>query len=270
LIWYFAQINVGVAFVVEGRLNKSTFSEVIEKNVLQRIGRNGKPEFSELRQYFYSWRDFTFWKKDPKFHIGNHVFENTSRLTENEFPGITGQVFAEKWAPKRSPWKFIVFPNYVKAGNPLSLSIVIFCAHHGLGDGEGLFKTFFKFIFDEPVETSVAELPPGMLSKGPSPVFPFDIIRDYFRSYDVNAFHSAKLKISKERQVWFHPETIPLKPIDEIKFKLNVSRTAVMLSAIGGGIRKYMELNGFQPPEHLHLLNPIFLPRKKNGPTNNR
>ncbi len=245
---------------------------MIENQVLKKVTADGKLQFPELRQYFFPWMGFTFWKNDRFFDIQNHIFENTSLLTDQEFPRAVNEAFDEKWPQDRSPWKFLVFPNYRKSEEPGTKTVIVFYAHHGLGDGEGFFQTFFKHIFDEPVNDSIATLPFGMLTQPSSETYPypFDIISDYFRSSDDNQLHPPGKQLSKRRQVVYHTHRIPLKPIEEVKLRLNVSTTGVILSAIGGGIRRYMELGGLVPPEYLHLLHPTFLPREGDGVTNNR
>jgi hypothetical protein len=243
---------------------------LVEREVLQKVSADGELQFPKLRQYFFPWMGFTFWKQDSSFDIQNHIFENTSLLTAQELPMAVDEFFNEKWPQDRSPWRFLIFPSYTKVDEPGTKSVVVFCAHSGLGDGEALYRTFFKPLLDGPVNGSIAGVPLGILSQPPTHTYPFDIVLDYFRSSDNNQLHSIGEPLSKRRQAWYHIQKIPLKAIEEVKLKLNVSTSGIVLSAIGGGIRRYMELWGIEPPEYLHLVRPTFFPRASDSVTHSR
>ncbi len=194
------------------------------------MSADGKLRFPELRQYFFPWMGFTFWKTDRSFDIQNHIFEKTFLLRDQELTIAVYEIFDKKWPQDRSPWRFSIFSNYTKTDEPGTNSVVVFCAQHGLGDGEGFYRTFFKHIFDETVKGSIPEVPFGMLSKKLTETYPFDIISDFFSSSDDNQLHSPEKQLSKRRHAWYHPHKIPLQPIEEIKFRLNVSTTGIILS----------------------------------------
>ncbi|ODM90900.1 O-acyltransferase WSD1 [Orchesella cincta] len=223
-------------------------------------------DYPELKQYVERWNGFLFWKNDLNFSIENHVRSHEleghsdSEFDENQRQFVRN-LLNKPFHPKRSPWEWFVIKNYKNASLEKEsehgeMTLNIFRFHHCLGDGYSFARALMEKLIETPFETPFDKLPPSQPSAFWSkdtflaalylPLqFSLDM-RNVFELFYASQLYTRKTPLhalDEEDSLNYkkHAVCIPIKRIKEIKKKLGVSFTGVLLAALSAGITKLLQ-----------------------------
>jgi hypothetical protein len=273
---------LGVA-VVEGDIDVDS----LQKDVLRRVvnAKNSKGEFMypEFQQYFSRWGGFLFWKWEKDFKIEDHVsvheISETQKMSEMDVINIRIQLIAKPYKKGISPWEFVVVRNYHPV-NPLMIdydnnrkndddpkspkSVLIMRIHHGVTDGYSLLKLFLHTMQSE--KLTLEKIPqPKFHQRNPLKTLayytwailcvPYYVTKQLLTTRDDNYFHPKGVAL--KRRCHAAMTTMPVSVVREIREKNTVTFSAVLMSALAGGIRNYMLANGIEIPESMHVTTPL-------------
>jgi len=74
-------------------------------------------------------------------------------------------------------------------------------------------------------------------------------------TYDNNTFHPKGVQLTRDTHA--AGDSVPVSVIKNIRSKHGVTFSAVVMSALAGGIRKFMLVNDMKIPEKMHIVTPL-------------
>ncbi|CAG7729993.1 unnamed protein product [Allacma fusca] len=263
--------NLCVWLTVDGDVNIDQFRDSFYKDIILRESQQGKLADPEFQQYYYKWLGFLFWKWEDNFDVKYHVrpyFEpETTKVTTLE--EITEIIKKLTWSPfkeKTSPWEFLFVPKCEYDSREPKL-VALFRFHHGLSDGFSILRLLLNKVCGVSMGT-IAQ--PENFSKsrkrriGDLLTFPFlapyQFCKMLVHALDRNDWHKIKDRDLARPFNFAFSERIPTEFVKAVKSMHDVSFTAVVISAIAGGIRKAMIQEGLKVPKNISAGVPVPMP----------
>lgn len=253
-----------VDLILEGTL---TLNEAIQQLTIELLhaSDNGKLRFPELRQYVERWLGFLFWKQDFQFNIQNHITMHKleENCTEEEAERFASQLIEDQlnrpFPPKKSPWEVHFVQNYKMAGeNNEKTTLAVFRFQHTMGDGYAILYTLVEALGKTPLSNmafqphastttfknippwySIIKIPQLMVLLVKNIVLDNDYLMSIFARPKSPWFVSDDKKLWK--QLYTRSKLISIDKFKEIKNRLGVSFTGVILSAVSAGVSKSLK-----------------------------
>ncbi|CAL8085115.1 unnamed protein product [Orchesella dallaii] len=239
-----------VQMVLDGKLTVEEMEDIINKNWL----RNNS--YSRLKQYVEPFMGFMFWKRDTEFNLKNHLKSHTLENNDENQMDVDQKVcqFLEKllnkqFKPKTSPWEFYIINNYKneQLKNQCAkeeMTLLIFRIHHSLADGFSILYTVIEDLFETPLPKIAPATP--KLSATQKIMFAFSTLfripQDYAKFVGLPLYPRTPLYTPDERRecelLYERNVSIPLQRVKDIKNKLGVSFTGVLLTTVSAAIAK--------------------------------
>lgn len=269
--------------------------QVFQKEVLQTKNKKGQLSFQRLTYYFESWMGFTFWKRDENFQIEKHVrecypsefdptFQNDS-ITEEQLMHSLGSLATKPFPKYMSPWEILVIRNYRKLPSRLhknyypTVSIptvdtdsekdiefaMVLRMHHALGDGFSTMKLFvqnicgdYKALMPVPLEHKLSLFQKLLQTSALIFLTGYNQFSQFILNVDRSAWHLPYDKLTKQWQ-FAMTEKISLNTVKSISKQQGVCVTAVLISALAGGIHNFLEIKrkGLKNKEVMRATGPM-------------
>ncbi|CAL8084793.1 unnamed protein product [Orchesella dallaii] len=241
--------------IVDGKVTTEELEELIKSKWL----KTKEQIYPELTQYLDSWMGFMFWKPDLRFNLKHHLKSHTivgrnDQEVEENVCSFVQDLLNSPYHPKRSPWEVYVINNYK---NELlskecvngELSLVVFRFHHSLGDGFSSLKAIlvlFDKSFPEICLPSLKQLAITSWWKRLffCITFPLRMLYDGLNLAYLAIMQSAPLQVpdlnQSKRMLCQRLPLIPIENIKNLKNRLGVTFTAVLLTGLATGLAKAM------------------------------
>ncbi|MEM7479774.1 MAG: WS/DGAT domain-containing protein [Acidobacteriota bacterium] len=197
------------------------------------------------------------WSEDPDFDIERHIFEvepsdhwGDGSWTRERLTDYLGHLAADPLPRDRPLWQILVLQGIDKGK-----SAVITRIHHCMGDGMALIPIMFSIQdpigegaervepkADDPTRR-VAKAKPSRAKlwlKAPL-AGPFVLLRKALARPDRSALHGPRPG-GEKRVAWSQP--IPLAQVKAIKNALGATVNDVLMAAVAGAFRRYLEQGG--------------------------
>ncbi|CAL8085280.1 unnamed protein product [Orchesella dallaii] len=260
-----------VTVVVDRPVSFESVKESIEATWL---GRDAK-KFPELKQYVDSWMGFLFWKNDHSFKLENHLQpkkiegETDDELEENVCLFME-QLVNKTFHPKRSPWECFVVQNYRNTElqrdktSTNVMTLLVFRFHHSLVDGYSILKVIIESMMGIPLSTA-SLTPVSLTNKKDSPsnltkkivtnftlVFRivYEICHFFALAFTGTTPWHVPLNKKKCGEHICRTKPIPVESIRNIKSKLGVSFTSVLMSCASAAASRSFQLHHAKPEQN--------------------
>lgn len=243
----------------------------MEKVVLKNNPKTGKVAYPELQQHFTRFMGYSFLKWDRSFDISKHVIvyndDNEMVVTQPVLMELWQYLMVKPFPRNRSPWEVVLVENYVgeKGEGENAPDWIIFVRiNHAIADGfcfenilSSLFETDYtpdfyavshkskeeqeKLKTQQKIQNVMLYL--QCLAKGP-----YELVNRGIRFAD--DFHALHIQAEKKCNEYFVLESprIPVKEIKQIKQRLGIGFTAVLLGVACGAVRQFLIKNGTPLP----------------------
>ena len=230
-----------------------------------------------------------YWEPDPHFNIANHVGHIVlpDPGGDGELREVVEGLISQQFNPDHPMWRFEVIDNF-RGG-----TVIMAKLHHCLGDGVALMLVLLSLTDRTPQAESGARnpflslytrhekhgeehldldtirrlaeeiMPEGMqLMLNPAeafrrvtgwvkgPVATGNLGRLIFRRPDPRTAFKGPLGVSKS-VAW--SEALPLDEVKAVSKALGGTINDILLSAMTGGLRRYLTQNGSEPPDDLNF-----------------
>ncbi|CAL8139150.1 unnamed protein product [Orchesella dallaii] len=254
---YPTRTAICVQCVVDGKITVEEVEEAINRRWL---GNNSS--YPELKQYVVPFMGFMFWKSDPNFNLKNHLKSHTitESSDENQFTAEQeNSQFLEKllnkpFNPERSPWEFYIVNNYRNEQLKDSciqeeMTLIVFRFHHCLADGFSILRAIVEGLMETPLTTLALPSPKtlfGLASLKKKMKFALTALLrlpyDAGNAIGLAFYPKTPLYTTDERRgcelLYERNELMPIHRIKDIKNKLGVSFSGVLLAAISAAVAK--------------------------------
>ncbi|ODM92649.1 hypothetical protein Ocin01_14035 [Orchesella cincta] len=248
---------LGVA-IVGGEVDAEQMREAMVRKVIEAKGKHGNHIYPEFQQFFHQWMGFLFWKWEKDFRIEEHI-------TYYE-PSLNHQVNDKELVQLRHDLADLIPENDDGTGGPYPgpKSVVIVRLHHGMADGYSMLELFLNSIDNDNVKREDLAKPRFKKRTFLQSLMywaavwlsvPYYVTQELFTTYDNNALHPKGVKLT--RQAYSAGDSVPVATIKKIRSKYNVTFSAVVMSALAGGIRKFMLVNDMKIPDKMHVVTPL-------------
>ncbi|CAG7691929.1 unnamed protein product [Allacma fusca] len=290
-------VNVVITLTFKGTITVQSLLELFQERIISLKNPEGSLHYPELQQFYHQWMGFLFWKWDPNFDLQNHLrlydypdlkIVPQENISHGDLARINANLMRKSWAKGRSPWEFLVIPNFVEEEEDLSQindnknpgTALIFRFHHGIGDGFGFFNLLWTYFAGgeatlETIEDDYRNLKSHFTPKHSlcyyalSPVIGhFELARQLLECNDANDW---KIPDSQLIQSGMSAMTgrIPVEDIKEIRRTYQITFSGAILGLISGAMRQSMIDLEFDVPERMHGLLPIPSRWKNRGKLRN-
>lgn len=244
-------------------------------------------KFPEFTQYIDSWMGYMFWRKDKKFDINNHLnFHHIPNHVDlDEFcVDLFEKLTNKKFIKNRSPWEIHVVHG---SKNGENVTAFITQVHHVFGDGlsvtsvglEGLFGVHLEDYYPKGSSdpTALAKQRTASIKKKNECYVTgvFTGIQSFINLlYDVGCMTSFVLwrttvttpfHVPDNKKMWKQlygrSELISMERVKEIKNKLGVSLSAVLMSSMSSSVAHLIKSkNGGEETKNFLCAAPKLLP----------
>ncbi|CAL8138910.1 unnamed protein product [Orchesella dallaii] len=254
---YPPRLSICVQCVVDGKVTVEEVEESINRRWLQ-----NNSSYPELKQYAVPFMGFMFWKHDPNFNLKNHLKSHIIPVTsdknqidvEQENREFLEKLLNKPFNPERSPWEFYIVNNYRNEQFKDSrvneeMTLIVFRFHHCLGDGFSILRAIVEELLETPLSTLALPTPKmvfGLASLKKRLKFVFTALLRI--PYDAGSFiglafyPKTPLYTTDEKRkcelLYERNELMPIHRIKDIKKKLGVSFSGVLLAAISAAVAK--------------------------------
>ncbi|CAL8138659.1 unnamed protein product [Orchesella dallaii] len=245
--------TICVKFVVDGKVTVEEMEEIINNKWL--VNDNSYPELKQYVDYFMG---FMFWKPDTEFNLKNHLKSHTLWETNIENQSIIEQkvcqfleeLLNKPFTPKRSPWEFYIINNYrneqlKNQGVHEEMTLIVLRVHHALADGFSLAYAVIGDLFETPEQKNALPIPkPKSFWEMMLLVFTAIFRFPYELTNFIGLVYHPRtpLHTTDERRgcklLYERNDAFPVQRIKEIKRKLGVSFSGVLLTAISAAVAK--------------------------------
>jgi hypothetical protein len=230
-----------------------TLREQFRSRVLEATMINGELQYPELRQYVYKWMGFMFWRWDKSFDLNNHIKIESKHGPCNRYKidKIKQSLLIKPWTRGRSPWEFILVPNYSDEDGAQKI-IILFIFQHGLGDGFSWMKIINLLAGNTLEVERVQALQRQSRSSGSlNPLrnvlvllkSPYDLMYSIMKVSDGFPWGISPGDFSSQFIV-MSSEKISVKLLKDTRNRHGVQFTSVLLALITAGVRKAFETKG--------------------------
>lgn len=250
-----------VPLVIKGHVPEQEFYRRISQMINKTDPETGREVYPEYKQFVELWFGFAFWKNDSHFDIHNHIkfYNLDGRLVSTkEATLLTETLLNKQFQIGKSPWELNVVYNYDDPELPAGpKTVMIFRIHHSLADGYSILCSLVEGILQEPLQ-SQCKLPTPTFSKRGKwaeilfrVTLPVRIMRDA-GDYFVKAARENPFNVPDGKKAWKQhygrAELVPIQKIKDIKNKLGVTFTSVLLAAVSASLsavtkEKLLKLN---------------------------
>jgi hypothetical protein len=254
--------------VVLMTLGGAESSSSIRALLIQRLLRNRKesplqPLYPQLRQAPVQFGGYFFWKNVLSFDVDQHirVVANPDSIGQSEFCRFLDTMSKAPFPPDRSPWEVLIAENVMLAETgEVPCTVIVLKFHHCLADGQAIFSAFIGSCADEWVDNRFATHRPSLWeSVCQFFLVPKSILRDTIRSFLIPASDTRNQRwtvveaqtttIQEPADLYFSDSDISFSVIKRIAEAQNTRCSAVVVAGISGGIRRYLQKSGQEPPE---------------------
>lgn len=271
--------TVVLSFKVRGNLDVNKLKQLINERILE-VKRSNSNEYlySELRQYIVWWMSYSFFKNVDNFSIDNYVsLYGTGNDNESSHSLITDDYCYNKiehefqrkpWKDKQSPWEVLLVKNvendeseinnHAKSSSSSSSSVILVRFQHVIADGVSVYYGILKLMdhkvisyMDRIVESKrsegLATIGMKLFLKAPfiGSYYFIKLLRSLWENTDADWINIAKDDRNLNPKelppiVKAKSKRIPISKIKTICNNSEVSFTAVVMAALGGGLRKFL------------------------------
>lgn len=270
---------LGVA-IVGGDVDAVSMRKQMTDKVINAKDKHGKHIYPEFQQYFSQWLGFLFWKWEKNFNIDEHITYYEPSLNkevgDKELTELRQHLVKKPYVKGMSPWEIVLVKNYTPSyiipenddgtGGPHQgpKSVVIIRLHHGVADGYSMLELFLNSIDNDNVKREDLAKPRFAKRSFLQGLFywaavwlsvPYYVTQELLTTYDDNPFHPKGVKLT--RTTYTAGDAVPVSVIKNIRSKHNVTFSAVVMSALAGGIRKFMLVNDMKIPDKMHIVTPL-------------
>ncbi|XP_065669722.1 putative diacyglycerol O-acyltransferase MT1809 isoform X2 [Hydra vulgaris] len=189
------------------------------------------------------------WEEESNFNIRQHIpiYKGVLPETKKDIEQLCSRLTDEEFPKDISPWMLKIIPKKDKSG------FIIFAkVHHVIGDGYALIGLLSELVDQKPQFMDFPPRPQGYLSNKVVKILsivltgPLALLTIAFSQNLRNPFKATKGLTSKTIS-WTNP--ISLKTIKRIKSKTNTTVNDVMMSTLGGALRRYLTERGIFPDD---------------------
>ncbi|CAL8074902.1 unnamed protein product [Orchesella dallaii] len=270
---------LGVA-IVGGEVDAEQMREAMMKKVIEAKDKHGHHIYPEFQQYFSQWLGFLFWKWEKDFRMDEHItyYEPSlnKQVDDKELVQLRHDLVKKPYVNGKSPWEIVLVKNYVPSylipenddgtGGPYPgpKSVVIVRLHHGMADGYSMLELFLNSIDNDNVKREDLAKPRFRKRSFLQSLMywtvvwisvPYYVTQELLTTYDNNALHPKGVKLTRE--AYSAGDSVPVATIKKIRSTYNVTFSAVVMSALAGGIRKFMLVNDMKIPDKMHVVTPL-------------
>jgi hypothetical protein len=182
--------------------------------------------------------------------------------------------------PRESPWEYLFVPSYLPKNATIPVGVIVKRVHHSIGDGFSLVKCLISYACGDsldklalPTKKNVPRRPTNKLREYKKIIemarsvlmMPYDLTKHMF-TIDTNAWFLPRSELSRHCHLGL-TKKIPVSLVKEISGQRGVSFSAILFSAVGGGIGKFMERHSdIEIPNEIQC----FTPFPRGGHPNNK
>ena len=259
-------------YVVKGKCDYDKILRRMEHCMTLEI--KGKLMFDRMRYALRNVMGYVCWERMQNFDMKNHVKlisdrnpKLTGALGENEVFEELRRIHDETFSdPNFPPWEILVVPNYIHNNSGTqnkedSHYALVFRIHHAVMDGVSTGNALHSGIADKPFKFSVDPIDPLRVSK-------FQQWLAYFLAIwmvplvtiknlmliEKHRFHGPQLTGPKNF-AWSKP--VRLNTLKVLKTKTKSSVFAILMTCIGGSMRKLFESKNEPVPQVIHAAPPV-------------
>jgi hypothetical protein len=259
--------GVPILFRLQGEIDIDRIRRGVIKSVIQCQREDKSLKYDKLQQYPVKVGGFNFWKWDRNFLVENHVkLVSGAQLDETNICDYIAKTCRDPYGKNRPLWDLSFVPDFNGDKNQ---SLMIMRIHHSYADGYSLIKLILLGFMGLP------ELPNNL----PKPTkirrtlwesirhnltfifgLPYIYLREVSKLKDDNPLHDGR-ELSGQWVSALTPK-IPMNEFSNTKVRLSAPFTAILTSAISGGIRTYLEkhIAASQIPNKMHFVYPNPIP----------
>lgn len=257
--------SIVVCMKCHGSHTFEQFCKELQEKFILRKSSHSKSElqFPELQQHFKRFMGYVFLRWDDNFDLQKHVRLLSSPIrTTTEFQEIWQRLVIEPYQIGHSPWEAVFVEDYrdLEYGRSSNRKfIVFFRSHHGIGDGLSVQNMLCSldpdYVLEKPVAvtfTPFVSFYKNFLSVLQTVVFgPFQLLARMVRYQE--GYHKLHLPAEEHAKEYYIVESpfMHMETVKQIKNKMGVCFTAVLLAVVSGGIRRFLKGNRIPFPELL-------------------
>ncbi|CAG7833036.1 unnamed protein product [Allacma fusca] len=221
-----------------------------------------KKDYERMRRIVVHKFGFFCWRRVSNMNIRNHV-----KILENPNKNATTekQVFAHiqkldvVFPQNKPPWEALIIPNFMYEDQEEGKRhyALIFRVHHAIMDGISAGQIIRNEIADGSTTLSVNPCDKVRISKlqrfGAYLIFAMTGVRATVKSLllpERNAFHTGEALKGPKTFGW--SKKIDLKALKQVKDKTGTTTTAVLLSALGLGLKNLATSKNYSFPSVIH------------------
>lgn len=187
-----------------------------------------------------------YWREDEAFHVDRHIvtIEGDDLHTKEGLQRYIGDQASRPLPDDRPLWQFQLVPDFGDGGSALVTRV-----HHVMGDGVSLMPVIFSLMDVEDEDPDEAKRRQEVKTRGTAGelwkvflkatlVAPFLLVSRALSRADRSALHGPELA-GEKRVAW--TRSLDLARVKEIKNRLGATVNDVLLAAVSGAFRRYVE-----------------------------
>ncbi|MEM7051170.1 MAG: WS/DGAT domain-containing protein [Acidobacteriota bacterium] len=241
------------------RIDAPTLRELWTERVL---GLDQGRRYPRFTQRVVEDRGRSYWQRDDAFAVERHIFEvpEEGPWSDQRLKSFLGHLAADPLPRDRPLWQLVIIPELDNGR-----SAVITRIHHCMGDGMALIPILFSL--QDPLEPAAPKRrddPTGKVAKPraskatlalKAPLLgPLVMLRKMIARADRSILHGPQPS-GEKRVAWSEP--IPLTAIKELKNAYGATVNDVLMAAIAGAFRRYVETASGEPVASLRASVPV-------------
>lgn len=257
--------------------------EVLEGNLDVHLAKKKYDSLAfETRCFITHWAGYTFWQKDEKFNIDNHVscYHQTGAVDEKELHKIKLELLNRPFTRNKSPWEVLIVKNFEPdldnnahvVDKNKEYTAVVIRFHHSMVDGFSVIKQFEKPLITKVAVNTKKPLGWPHSSNKENDRFqrlwhliklivygPIELIIDHMSYTEDHDWSNSRNPYTRDYFL-SRPFSIKLSYLKQLKSNLKVSFSAVTLAACAGAVRSAMLKQKRRLPKTIQILVPTLLP----------